>query len=431
MKKLRILLLAQQNNPDWISVPLVGYQHSAALAELHDVTLVTHVNNKSAILRQGKPWRAVHAIDLGCWEKFYDWCFIHVFKEDFGSQMLTVFRIPFYWAFECLAWHHYKEDLKSGAFDLVLRLTPVAPVAPSLFAGRCRAIKVPFVIGPINGGLPWPKNYSQAERQKEWISNLRFFYRYLPFAKSTYRDASAVVAGSSETFKDYLSIRDKLFFMPENGIRDETVVTRGPRAGSTPLQLLFVGRLIPSKACDLALKAAAGLLRRGQARFTIVGDGPERKALEDLARQLGITVAFTGMISHPETMKHFRTADVLVFPSIREFGGGVVFEALAHGCVPVVTNYGGPGDIVVNAVSGFSIDLKDEDHTTSELTKILEKLSAEPWLLEKLSRDGQRYAREELSWKGKALKMTAIFQWCLGEGPKPDLPPPRLRSPNQ
>jgi len=426
MKKLRILLLAQQNNPDWISVPLVGYQHSAALSELHDVTLVTHVYNKAAILRQNKPWREIHAIDLGIWEKIYDWSFIHIFKEDFGSQILTVFRIPFYFAFEWLAWKHYKKALRSRDFDLVLRLTPVAPVVPSLFAKRCKAIGVPFIIGPINGGLPWPQHYSQAQRQKEWISNLRFFYRYLPFAKSTYRDATAVVTGSSETFHEYKRLSDKLFFMPENGIREETVVGRSARPPGQPLKLLFVGRLIPSKACDLGLKAAADLLRTGQAEFTIVGDGPERESLEALARSLGITVTFTGMLPHAKTMEFFRSADVLVFPSIREFGGGVVFEALAVGCVPIVSNYGGPGDIVVNGQTGFSINLRDEAYTVAELKNVLETLSADPMLVERLSKEGQRYAREELSWKGKALKMTAVCLWCLGKGPKPSLLPPRL-----
>src|SRR6059058_2041857 len=56
---------------------------------------------------------------------------------------------------------------------------------------------------------------------------------------------------------------------------------------SDKLELIFVGGLVPYKACDLALRAAASLLRTGRASFTIVGDGPERASLDQLAKSLG------------------------------------------------------------------------------------------------------------------------------------------------
>ena len=57
-----------------------------------------------------------------------------------------------------------------------------------------------------------------------------------------------------------------------------------------------------------------------------------------------------------ETMQRLGAADVLVFPSIHEFGGAVVFEALAMGAVPVVVDFGGPGDIVHPEV-GYKVSL--------------------------------------------------------------------------
>lgn len=426
MKRLRILVLAQQANPDWISVPLVGYQHAAALAEIHDVTLVTHFANIDAIQKRKAPYKDVSSISLGFWETFYAWCFLHIFKGNHGSQILTAFRIPFYWGFEWLAWKRYKARLKAGDFDLVLRVTPVAPVAPSLFSKRCKRIRVPFILGPINGGLPWPKGYPQAENAKEWVSHLRFLYKALPYARSTYRDASAIITGSSETFSDFRKYEEKLFFVPENGIRQENVVDRlqsPSRKG--PLRLIFAGRLVPLKGADMVLRAASDLIRDGRASLTLVGDGEERQSLEKLAQSLGIKVEFTGMIPHAETMAHFRAADVLVFPSVREFGGGVVFEALSVGTVPIVCNYGGPGDIVQDGKTGFSVAMKGEDYTLAQIRKILERLDRQPELLSLLSKEGQRYAREELSWQGKARKMTEIFNWVLGLGPKPAFLPPR------
>src|SRR5260370_484529 len=120
---------------------------------------------------------------------------------------------------------------------------------------------VTLVIGPVNGGLPFPPGFNQADNQKEWVSGLRSLYRFLPFARATYGNAAAIVAGSSHTYAQFASHRDKLFFLPENGVTrslcSDTV--RSPERDGR-IELIFVGSLVPFKACDLGLRAAAHLL---------------------------------------------------------------------------------------------------------------------------------------------------------------------------
>jgi glycosyltransferase involved in cell wall biosynthesis len=120
-----------------------------------------------------------------------------------------------------------------------------------------------------------------------------------------------------------------------------------------------------------------------------------------------------------------RSADVLVFPSVREFGGGVVFEALAVGAVPVVADFGGPGDIV-NPHVGHKVPLINESDMVSRMEKILADLAQNRDCLERLRQQGTAYARECLTWDGKAQTLTAIMRWVLQRGPKPNLPPPKV-----
>ena len=61
---------------------------------------------------------------------------------------------------------------------------------------------------------------------------------------------------------------------------------------------------------------------------------------------LGSIVTFTGFIEHARVQDHFRQAQAFVFPSLREFGGAVVLEAMASGLPPIVVDYGGPGELV-------------------------------------------------------------------------------------
>lgn len=428
MTRLRILVLAADANPDSISLALEGYSHSAALAQLHDVTLVARSRNENALKRAGAPFHAIEAIRMPWLDRIVDWSIRWIFKSNFHSRALTPFLYPFGLAFEWRVWRRVRKKIVSGEFDAVLRILPANPVLPSLFPFLLRNRSIPFVAGPINGGLPWPQGFSQSDNQKSWIDNLRNVYHFLPFARSTFRDSAAIIAGSSQTYAEFSTYRDKLFFVPENGV-DASVCSDKVRRSEpgSKLELIFLGALVPYKACDLALRAAAPLLKQDLAHFTIVGDGPERQRLQELTKSLGIetSVSFCGMLPHSEAMRRLRTADVMVYPSVREFGGAVVVEALASGAVPIVADFGGPGDIVRSGV-GYRVPLTTEKDVVDHIQRALTELCHNRDLLHQLRREGMLYARERLTWDGKAQDTTKVLLWVAKQGPKPDFLPPRL-----
>jgi len=428
MSRLRILLLGPDCNPDQVSIPFVTYSHAAALAELHDVTLVARESVEDSLRRAKAPFRAIEVVRTPRLDRIFAWCFRRIFKSNYDSQAVTAFRYPFSVAFEWQAWRQLRRRIFAGEFDVALRLVPMTPSMPSPFAFFLRNGPIPFVIGPLNGGLPWPPGFTQLEHQKEWISGLRNLYRFLPFAKSTYRHASAIIAASSQTYSEFAGYSDKLFFVPEPGISPSLCFgdSRSSKPGAK-LELIFVGGLVPRKACDLALRAAALLLQSDLGHFTVVGDGPERSRLEQLARALGIdkAVSFCGWISHAEVLSRMRSADVFLFPTLRDNGAGVVFEALATGAVPVVVDFGGPGDIVHPNV-GYKVPLSNESEIVSQIEKILTDLAGNRELLNRLRQQGMSYARERLTWDAKAQATTKVLNWVAQRGPKPSLVPPKL-----
>jgi glycosyltransferase involved in cell wall biosynthesis len=427
MSRLRILLLVPDCNPEGVSMPYVTYSHAAALAQLHDVTLVVGKPSEDRVRRAKAPFRTIEVVRMPLLDRVYAGSLRRIFNYNFDSQVLTAFGYPFSLAFEWHAWRQLRRRIFAGDFDVVLRIMPMTPSLPSPFAFFLRKGPIPFVIGPLNGGLPWPSGFRQLDNQKEWISNLRNLYRYLPFARSTYRHAAAIIAASSQTYAEFAAYRGKLFFVPEPGIGRSQCFgdSRSPGPG-VKLELIFVGGLVPRKACDLALRAVAPLLRSDLARFTVVGDGPERDRLEQLARSLGIekAVFFCGWLNHAEVLSRLRSADVMVFPSLRDNGAGVVFEALASGAVPLVADFGGPGDIVYPEV-GYKVPLTNESDMVSQMEKILTGLALDRELLDRLRQQGITYVRECLTWDAKAERTTRVLNWVSGRGPKPDLPPPK------
>ena len=428
MSRLRILVLGPDCNPEGISIPYVTYSHAAALTQDHDVSLVIRSTVEDRVRRAKAPFRSIEVVRMARLERAYAWIFKNIFKSNFASQAVTALGYPFALAFEWFAWRQLRDRIFAGEFDVVLRLVPMTAVLPSPFAFFLRKGPIPFVIGPINGGLPFVKGFSQAEGQRERISGLRNLYRYFPFARSTYRYATAIIAASSQTYAEFSAYREKLFFVPEPGIARNLCFddARAPKP-SSKLDLVFVGGLIPCKACDLGLRAAASLLRNDLASFTVLGDGPERNRLEELVKSLGIekAVSFCGWVSHDEVLTRLRSADVLVFPSVRDFGAGVVFEGLASGAVPVVADFGGPGDIV-NPKIGYKVPLTNETEFVERMEKILGHLADNRDHLQELRRQGMAYIRDSLTWEAKAEATTKILRWAVNQGPKPNFPPPKI-----
>ncbi len=432
-KRLRILLLAPGSNPESVTGALIGYSHGEALAKLHHVTILIEARDEEAVRKAKGAFDAIESVEASWLDRFYAWVFRHVFKGDRGNLIWTALCFPLPIAFEWRAWRRLRNRIVRGEFDVVLRILPIVPMMPSPFAFFMRDCRIPFVIGPLNGGVPWPKGFSQLDRQRaapgNWAARLRDLYWFLPFSRSTYGKAAAIIGGSSHVCVEFDRYRHKVFYVPgENGVSSAWIPARpSPVSGSAGrLELTYVGRLVPYKACDFALRGAASVLRDGRARLSILGDGPERQRLEDLADDLEVSsaVTFRGTVSHAEVLSSLGRADVLLFPSLREFGGGVVFEALAMGAVPVVVDYGGPGDIVTDQV-GYRIPLTNEHQMAARIEAILQQLATDRRQLETLRRQAVAYAHERLTWEAKARMVTEVLLWSVGSGPKPVMPPPK------
>ncbi|WP_456422672.1 glycosyltransferase family 4 protein [Thermococcus sp.] len=147
------------------------------------------------------------------------------------------------------------------------------------------------------------------------------------------------ISVSQKTKLDLLDagLRKPVHLIP-NGI--DVNLIRSVKPAELESDFIFVGRLIPEKGVDFLLRSLA-LLRREFPDFkaVIAGDGPERRKLELLARELGIekNVAFTGFLGdYKDVIALMKASRVFAFPSRREGFGMVVVEAMASG-IPVVT----------------------------------------------------------------------------------------------
>src|SRR5208283_3242444 len=168
VSRLRILLLVPDCNPYGVSMPYVTYSHAAALAQLHDVSLVIGSPSEERVRRAKAPFRTIEVVRMPLLERIYAWSLRRIFKYNFDTQMLTAFGYPFSLAFEWCAWRQLRRRIFAGEFDIVLRVMPMSPVLPSPFAFFLRRGPIPFVIGPLQGGLRCAPGFSQPDKRNAW-----------------------------------------------------------------------------------------------------------------------------------------------------------------------------------------------------------------------------------------------------------------------
>jgi len=416
---MRLLLVADDCNPQWPSLPVVGYQTCRSLAELHDVTVATQVRNRPNIDAAGFGKAKVVYIDseyiakpinsLAKWARG---------GTSTGWTTSIALNYPAYVCFEWEVWKRFRGELNAGKFDIVQRITPMSPTLPSPLASWS---PVPFVLGPLNGGLAWPKAYyGELRREREWMTFVRSACRLAPYYRSTYAHAAAILAAFPHTIEDLpTKNRRRVIDFPEVGF-DPATFYPAERPASDSLTFLFAGRLVPYKCADVVLEAFAlnPLLRHH--KLWMVGDGPERPLLEQIIQkhQLQDCVSMLGWKTQAEVAELLRKADVFAFPSIRELGAGVVVEAMACGMACLVVDYGGPGGLIHDGI-GIKVPLQAKQEMIRDYANGMLKLTGNPAATRAMGRAASQFAFEEYSWLRKAEKFTKVYEWVLGGGCKP------------
>lgn len=419
LMKPRVLVIAEAANPEWVSVPLVGWSLAQALREVADVHLVTQIRNRDAILRAGLiEGRDFTAIDSETVARPL-WAVAEKLRmgEGKGWTTLQAINALIYPWFEHLVWKEFGADIRTGTFDLVHRVTPLSPTISSPIARKIRKAGVPFILGPLNGGVPWPADFDAERRaEKEWLSYLRSAYKHLPGYGSTLRHASAILVGSRHTENEIPArYRSKSVYIPENGI-DPARFSRTAKPDAEVLRACFVGRLVPYKGADMLISAAADLLRDGRMTLDIIGDGPAMGQLTALAEALdcGDGLKFHHWIPHEQVQSILGRSHLLAFPSIREFGGGVVLEAMALGVVPLVVDYAGPGELVT-AETGLKVPCGTRQQIIDGFRRALTDLADDPAQLKTKATAAKARVQSHFLWSRKAEQVRAVYDRLLTE----------------
>lgn len=318
-----------------------------------------------------------------------------------------------YLYFEHLVWKKFKHKLHDGEYDIVHRLSPMSPTTPSFLAKRC---PIPFILGPILGGLKWPRQFrAEMHREGEWLNYFRPAHRRLPFYQSTYQNSDAILAAYPHTISDVPNYAlNKVIEFSEGGVwtKDFPLKTKSSHEKK---KILFVGRMVPFKQPELLIQCFIQSKKLQQHELIMVGDGPELGRLKDLVEQnkLEHIIHLTGNVSFEKVKKLMYESDIFAFPSIREQGGGVITLASMCQLPSIVIDYGGPATRVVNN-GGIKLAMADSETLTQNYINTLEQLVDQPEKLYNMGLKARQFTSQYYDWNTKAEKTLEIYQWTLG-----------------
>jgi glycosyltransferase involved in cell wall biosynthesis len=302
--------------------------------------------------------------------------------------------------------------VREKGIRIVHQPSPVSPAEPSAIYG----VAVPVVIGPMNGGMDFPRGFRERESRIARTAvqvgrRLRHLINWLIPGKQHARILMVANPRTRQVLPR--GLRGEVLELVENGVDLST--WQAPKRRSEPreglVRFVYLGRLVDWKGVDLLLEAWSAIHGLISAKLQIIGDGPMRGQLEALSKRLGLTdsVQFTGMLTQSECAERLADADALILPSLMECGGSAVLEAMAMGLPVIATRWGGPADYL-DDTCGLLISPESHASFVAALAAAIRQLHGSRELRQQLGRAARRKVIGKYSWDAKIDRIIEIYR---------------------
>jgi glycosyltransferase involved in cell wall biosynthesis len=173
--------------------------------------------------------------------------------------------------------------------------------------------------------------------------------------------------------------------------------------------LLFVGQLIEDKRVQDLIKALEIIKKQiPDVKLIVVGDGRYKENLMKLAKKLNLeeNIIFTGFVEEEELPDYYACADIFLNPAIKQSWGLAPFEAMAAGVPVIVSSDTGAAKVIEEKDIGVVMEPLEPDAWASGIVELLENREG----LESMTRKGEMWVKENMSWEIFAERMLNIFK---------------------
>lgn len=307
-------------------------------------------------------------------------------------------------------------QLRGQSFDIAHQILPQG----MRHASPLHGLGIPYVIGPLGGGLATPAGFITELGGRSALSRLRaidgFRLRHDRRLRASYSAAELILGVAP-----YVGVR-----LAEVGLGDRPFRPVLERAhGALPhenqrhaeagrLRMLHVGRAIRTKGLRDTVRAMSHLRDLPDVTLISAGDGDDLSACRQEAERLGVAdrITFLGRIPRAAVDAEYAAADIFCFPSFREPMGGVFFEAMEHGLPVIAAAYGGP-DFIIDDRSGIRVPVRTPEQFALDIADAIRKLAMDPGLRLEMGRGARARLMSFGTWGDKAEWLLKTYQDIL------------------
>ena len=405
---INVLLNAYAVAPNWGSEPGVGWNWIVNIAHQCNVFVITEAEWKNEI--EAAVEKLPHRDNIHfffnpvpqkvrdmCWAQG-DWRFYKFYRE-WQKKSLGI----------------AKKIISETRIDVIHQLNMIGFREP----GYLWKIKdIPYVWGPIGNMSPLPLSFLEGCPLKDKIkTQLKNYISYVQArtgrVSKAIRRADQLIAVLDNTAdiirKTYK--KDNIIVMPETGlnITPEVIHEINP---NEPLKLLWVGRFIPTKKLDIALKILSLLNRPERYELHIVGWGSHEEEQRYIhhADSLGISglCKWHGKLPNDQVQELMKSCDIFLFTSVVEGTPHVILEALSNNLPILCFDMCGQG-VIVNDSVGWKVPMTDISTSSRKMVEILDRVESERNEIIIKSKNCE-YRKPELSWEHKIQHVVKIYE---------------------
>ncbi|BBH21849.1 hypothetical protein Back11_31940 [Paenibacillus baekrokdamisoli] len=279
-------------------------------------------------------------------------------------------------------------------------------------------LRKPFVFGPVGGGQFAPSAFKKYFEQEWFTESLRTLFRCKlsalnPLIRWTIHHSNLILATNTDTFDmiNKLGGSNKVMLCLDSSLPEEFYPDTLPQRVSHPscLHLLWVGRIMPRKALNLALEAISKVASTITVKLTIIGGGQYASKIQSWIQKYNVKdrIEYKGELPWEELRGYYLSSDAFLFTSLRDSFGSQVLEAMAFGLPIIGLDHQGIRDFVPQQV-GMKIKVHSPDQVTHDLSQAIEYLANHPDKRLAMGRIGWEFART-CSWDQFSKKMTGYY----------------------
>lgn len=398
--KKKFLVSAYGCEPNKGSEPGIGWQWSLQLVKFGEVHIITRKNNKEVISKTLSTMPKEISSKLFFY--YYDTNkFIKSIKK--GDNNLY----PYYFCWQIGAYRLAKRISRDISFDYCFALTFGSIWMPTFMY----KLNIPFVWGPIGGGEAIPDEYFQLIGKKSaLIQRIRKVMMKTvsinPLIIRPLKKSKIVIARTDDTVKVIpQKYRNKVKTCLETSIDLREIQPKEYKINNInegKISFIYTGRLINIKGIELIILAIPNLINKDKVKLILVGDGPQKKYLQDLSEKLNIlnNVYFTGKISRPNLLNLLRQSDVFIFPSLKEGGSWALMEGMGAS-LPVICLDSSGMHIITDETCAIRIPVQGIDDTIKAYTEAMDKLIKNKDMRIKMGNNSRRRIEQEFNWNKK------------------------------